>query len=73
MFFADGNEERSEGKRTVRGRFFGSNRAKRLVFEAKNEFSRRFSEGKSHHVGEFGAGVFQAALILNGLKIICNV
>jgi hypothetical protein len=34
MFFADGSGEKSGGKGTVGGRFFGSNRAKRPGFEA---------------------------------------
>jgi hypothetical protein len=31
---------KARGKGLFWARFFGSNRAKRLVFEAKNEFSR---------------------------------
>jgi hypothetical protein len=39
--FADGKSEKSEGKRSVRGRFFGSNRAKKAGFGAKRgDFSR---------------------------------
>jgi hypothetical protein len=69
---ADGSGEKSAGKRTVRGRFFGSNLAKRPGFEAKKGFFRSFSEAKSHHVGYFRAEIFPQALISKGLKIICK-
>jgi hypothetical protein len=36
MFFAAGIVGKAGGKRAVRGRFLGSNRAKRPDFEAKN-------------------------------------
>ena len=36
MSFADGTGEKSEGKRAVRGLFFGSNRPKGSGFEARN-------------------------------------
>jgi hypothetical protein len=43
------------------------------VLRQKNDFFRRFSEAKSHDVGNFGAEIFPQALISKGLEIICKV
>jgi hypothetical protein len=46
---------------------------KRRLFEAKNDFFRRFPEAESHYVGDFWSKSFPQALISKSLQIICKV
>jgi hypothetical protein len=48
-------------------------KSKHLKNPVKSGIFRRFSEAKSHHVGEIGAEIFTPALIPKRLQIICKV
>jgi hypothetical protein len=58
--FADGIGEKSEGKRAEWGRFFGSNRAKKLDFEAKKTgFSGDFQRPNLTMWENLGSALFK--------------
>jgi hypothetical protein len=56
--FEDGNREKNKGKRTDLGRLFGSNRAKRPGFEAKNRDFPVIFRGQISRCGRIWAVYF---------------
>jgi hypothetical protein len=60
--FADGSGEKSTGKRTVRGRFFDSNRVKKLVLEAKKRLFWVIFRGQISPCGIFWGKYFSTGI-----------
>jgi hypothetical protein len=62
VFSADGSGEKSAGKRTVRGRFFGSNLVKRPDFKARKRIFPVIFRGQISRCGKFGGGKFSTGI-----------
>jgi hypothetical protein len=72
MSFADGSGEKSEGKRAVRSRFFGSNRANKAVSEAKKRIFPVIFRGQNSPCGRIRGKSFSNGIdskrVINNLQ-----